>query len=229
MANQLDAMLRYHVTPVLRDGGYTKTGRIYRLAAENGDYAIFDVYTTENVAPDKIGFGARFGIVPRAMVAWDRRDADDRFARPPGIENELLTVELIPPNECSYPLPYEQMFGSDWRLDAADEGRACGEALAAAVFDALPLIRSLLDRDALLAEIRKPTLRSIPRPNLDTDHPGVWARLGMGPREAAEIIVLLEDGSIEDIERLLPTAERNSPSEQFGEWVRRQLVQRSAV
>jgi hypothetical protein len=229
MAHPLDTMLRHYVMPVSKEAGYTKAGRVYRLEAENGDCAIFDVYTTENVAPDKIGFGARFGIAPRAMVAWHRRDVDDPFARPPGVENELLTVELIPPDECSYPIPYEQLFGSNWRLDVADEGRACGEALRAAVLDAVPLIYSLLGRDALLAEIRTPTLRSIPQPNLDTQHPGVWARLGIRPREAAEIIVLLEDGSIEDIEGLLPIAERDSPSGRFGEWVRGKIAQRSAV
>jgi hypothetical protein len=213
MAHPLDTMLRSYVTPVLKEAGYTKAGRIYRLAAKNGDYAIFDLYTTENVASDKIGFGARFGIAPRTMVAWHRRDAGDPFDRPPGIENELLIIELIPPEESSYPLSYEQMFGSNWRLDAADEGRACGEALRAAVINTVPLIRSLLDRNALLAEIRKPTLRSIAQPELNTDHPCVWARLGIQPREAAEIIVLLEDGPLAEIQDLLPAAERP-----FGTW-----------
>ena len=64
MAHPLDAMLRHYVMPVFKEAGYTKAGRVYRLAAENEDCAIFDVYATENVASDKIGFGVRYGIAP---------------------------------------------------------------------------------------------------------------------------------------------------------------------
>ena len=229
MAHPLDVMLRQYVAPVLKEAGYGKAGRTYRLAADNGDYALFNAYTTENVAPTMLGFGARFVLAPRSIVAWHRRDSADPFAKPAGMENALVMVELIAPDEQSFPMPYEQMFGNNWRFDLADDGRACGEALRADLVEVIPLIDRLLDRTALLEEIRHPSLRSIPQPDLDTPYPGVWTVVNIHPRASAEILLLLEDGPIQEVERLLPASERDSPSGQFGDWVREQLAQRSRV
>ncbi|MFD1047936.1 hypothetical protein ACFQ1S_21560, partial [Kibdelosporangium lantanae] len=47
MGDLVDELLKRHVTPVLRDVGFKRSGANYRLVADNGDVAIADCIPAE--------------------------------------------------------------------------------------------------------------------------------------------------------------------------------------
>jgi hypothetical protein len=182
----VDELLKRHVTPLLREVGFKRSGASYRLVAENGDVAIVDVrrWTTD---PAVDGFQMSLSVAPLPHVEWLNRDRPERMARPRGREHALLQWTLAAPPEWHL---VPDATNTVWALASESDVDAVGEVLRLMLADGVPWLVSLFDREKLCATIQER-----------------YAEFNIPPeRHVAQAVLRSAEGPAEEVERLLAAA-----------------------
>ena len=200
MVAALEMLNRVHIAPIMATGGFERAGRTYWRAADNGDQ-VFVAIGNARTAPDEVRFAVRWSVLTMTQWRWYSRN-DPQPGPPDPNLTWSLTNDLIAPGSPP---------GALWSFattDDADRDR-CGARLASTIADDLaPWLVSMLDRDALLAELAAPSRPWMP---------------GMSGQPRREITALLGHAPRGEIERRLPLVEEYSPDDNFREWVSGQL------
>ncbi len=232
--NPLDAVLKDYVTPVMRAAGFKKSGRLYRLRADNGDYAMLDVWSRGINAFGSIAFGLMpcWATVP--YVAWRRHLERDNGDEVPGSEYAIRGEMVAPPEEFwegigSKPhmelvrqttLPPEMVArleglppSSDpvWALNPSRGLDSGGKALAQRLESVtVPMLKRLLDRSELLKESELPREVSV----LD----------GTDRREVLGVVLRVDDAPPAEVLAYLETLPHDFES--LADWARSRLAAR---
>lgn len=196
MGDLVDELLKRHVTPVLRDAGFRRSGAAYRLFAANGDCAIGNVrrWTTD---PAIDGFQMFLSVAPLPYVEWLNRKRAS--VKPPGQEHALLQWTLRAPVEWQLTPRADTTV---WRLASSADVDTCGEIIAAMLTEDVPWLVSLFDHDRLCATIQ--------------DRYGDFYILP--ERHIAQAIVRSAAGPAEEVDRLLAAAQLPVNSE-LSAWI----------
>jgi hypothetical protein len=216
MGDLVDELLKRHVTPVLREAGFKRSGANYRLTADNGDVAIFNArrWTTD---PAVDGFMLALAVAPLPYVEWLNRDRPERMARPRGLEHGMLTWYLKAPLRWQL-TPKGQ--DTVWALAHESEVDAVGEELRKILTDGVPWLVSLFDHDRLCATIQERYADFDIR--LERHLGQAVIRSAEGPAE--EVTRLL--AASEEVTRLIPAA--HAPAlPALREWIIARLPQAS--
>lgn len=208
--NPLDAMLRTYVAPLMKEEGFAKTGRLYQLTADNGDLAILAV-EVESSDAQKVVFLVELHIVPLTHWEWvTRRSA---AAKKPDLMGTLVQKAIVPPREVALEPDGEQPFNERWVLYKESDGAVCGQALARKLRDeVIPLARWLVVRENLLEELR-------------TRSRNVMFRIG---DRRGEVLLLVDDGPVDEVNRLLSDIEDPVPEANMVGWLRDRFTARLA-
>lgn len=141
--NELDVLLRDHVTPVLRAEGFEKSAHTYRLALPGGDWI------TVSFRDDDIGTWGNFlvtvAFVPQPLLELQNWLDGRALEEPPGPQPGFWDLALGHPD-----------FPWGWSYDSDDERRHCIDVLTGLLPRAVRVLRSLADRDVLLDVVRAP-------------------------------------------------------------------------
>jgi hypothetical protein len=186
MGDLVDELLKRHVTPVVREVGFTRSGASYRMVAENGDVAIVDVrrWTTD---PAVDGFQMSLSVAPLPYAEWLNRDRPERMARPRGREHALLSWTLKAPPECHL---VPDATNTVWALTSGSDVDAVGAVLRPMLADGAPWLVSLFDRDKLCATIQERYADFVIRLE----------------RHVGQAVLRSAEGPAEEVERLLAAA-----------------------
>jgi hypothetical protein len=207
----LDLLVKQHVAPVMKAAGFKKSGRTFRLIADNGDQALLG-FARHYVDPDAAVFDVGFGIVPALYWEWINRQhwASGEVKAPIAFGPAVVSGEVIPPSHAAHAPDDGMPFRSRWAL-RQDNSRACGEALATVLRDeAIPQMVHLLDRTNLLQECRYPALPVV----------------RLVPLTRVEILLRVDDAPSEEIESLLADVQAAGPGDNFSAWTRQRLAAR---
>jgi hypothetical protein len=186
MGDLVDELLKRHVTPVLREAGFRRSGANYRLVAENGDVAIVDV-TRWTPDPAVDGFLMNLSVAPLPYVEWLNRDRPERMARSRGRQHALLQWSLAAPPEWQL---VPAAMNTVWALAGDSDVDAVGEVLRPMLADAAPWLVSLFDREKLCATIQE-------------RYADFTVPLG---RHVAQAVLRSAGGPADEVERLLAAA-----------------------
>jgi hypothetical protein len=216
VVHPLDELIKVHVAPVMKAAGFVRQGRVFRLRAENGDYALLEVPMGPRLGDGRVWFVALPGIVPIPLAEWRSRSRGGLGGRLPGTEHMARFRPVTPPARFwrGIDSPPEDR---RWSFDPVSELDECGEALAGLLrAETVPLLQRLVVRANLLNEFRSQPSGAGTR---------VWA---MSQLERNEIVLMVDEGPVEEVERLLPLVEELAPGDNFREWVGEQLRLRAA-
>ncbi|MFF3949718.1 hypothetical protein ACFYYN_33595 [Streptomyces sp. NPDC001902] len=208
----LNALLRQHVTPVLKGEGLAKKGKAYRLRADNGDHAVLEIRRHPMACAMEVFF-VRVAIVPTPEWAWNYRGCwEQEKTRLPTSAAEMVGWEVIPPAQVAYEPtedgPSRGLWAYGQHIDPASCGRALTELL---IKNTIPQMYRLLDREVLLEEIKEPTL------DIRRTRPLGWA----------EVLLNVDRVSSAELEPLLTRVERDYPvADEFIAWARQQVAER---
>lgn len=196
MVQPLDAMLTAEVAPALRGAGFKRKGRRFVLTNELGDQAVIEVSTHAKLA---LGDGWRhFWVLPWLLPEphadlWRHRGAS--YAAGPEQGLSLWGLPAPPPFRT---------YGIERRLwslkeDDPDHITACGRAVAdALVPGTASTLLQLLDRDALLEELRRSDVLPFPGPDDST-----LSREGFGKPGTRALPLLADAGDTPGVASLL--------------------------
>jgi hypothetical protein len=205
----LDVMLAEFVTPVLRPGGFRKTGRTYRLAAENGSQALitFQHYALSPLS--RTGFIVNVGVVVEALRAWmhDRTTPSSPYPSRPSIHDSFWHDVIWAPDDVAHRI--DEYRSVVWYFDDAEGAARCGRHLTR-IFteETVPFLTRMLDRGEQLWVLHDP---SIPQ-----------ARVRVGRNYAGEILLRVDDGPSAGLDAALAEAERQRDDELVS-WARTRL------
>ncbi|MHC3470431.1 DUF4304 domain-containing protein [Streptomyces sp. 7R007] len=201
--NPLDALIREHVTPVMKAAGFAKKGRTFRRAAPNGDHAFLHI-DADLVDPEKFVFEVSFWMVP--LPSWEFAYRARGGAGTPNASGALATCKVTPPDVAAHESDEEGYFRSRWAFAEPDTRDACGRELARILDEqAVPRMVRLLDRRTLLGETRT-------NPNDEL------VRL----RDAltSEILLRIDDDPVAEVGALVDKAEADGAFPPFVDWAR---------
>ncbi|MFF0450276.1 hypothetical protein ACFYT4_28490 [Streptomyces sp. NPDC004609] len=211
----LDLLVKQYVAPVMRDAGFKRSGRTFRLVADNGDQAVLG-FARQHIDPDADVFDVGYRIVPAPYWEWiNRQHWESGEVRPPlAFSGGVMSGDVIPPPQAAREPGHEvPFFRSRWAL-REDNSRVCGEALATALRDdAVPQMAHLLDRTRLLQECRNPSLLAV----------------RLVPLTRVEILLRVDDAPREEIEALLADVQPAGPGDNFTAWTRQRLAKRDGT
>ncbi|WP_127355772.1 DUF4304 domain-containing protein [Actinacidiphila soli] len=210
----LDLLVKQHVAPVMKAAGFKKSGRTFRLIADNGDQVILG-FARHYVDPDAAVFEVGYRIVPAPYWEWINRQhwASGEVRAPVAFVTAVLSGDVIPPSHVAHAPDDELPFRARWAL-REDNSLICGEALATVLHDdAVPQMVHLLDRTNLLQECRHPSLPVVRMMSLTK----------------AEIFLRVDDAPSEEIESLLADVRPAGPGDNFIAWTRQRLAQRQTA
>jgi hypothetical protein len=182
---------REYADPILAAHRFTKKGRTYRRGTDNGDTAVVEFQASPGASPESYVFFINLAVVPVPWLRWLER----RAPHPESVEVK-----------ASHGLYDDRLRADDalgrWVIDSVESGHARGRQLAELLPARLDEMASLLDRREFLRRLREgPKL-----PRSDT---------------AVEIILLLDDGPLEELEPLLVQMENGAGSgPRFAAWAR---------
>ncbi|WP_433573711.1 hypothetical protein [Streptomyces sp. CA-251247] len=204
----LDALIRQYVKPVVKGENANIAKRTVRVSASSGDRAFIE-FTQHFVDPDKTVFDVTLHIAPVSYWEWLNRQHADAGLAPDG-RGALASRAVMPPKGVAWDPDPEGFFPSRWAF--LDEGiDACGELLAQELERSVfPLARHLLNRSALLEEMKNPSAPTV---------------LRMSPI-MQEIVLIIDDYPEEQVSQLLVSAEESGTPASFVEWARRRLALR---
>lgn len=212
--NPLDALIRQHVLPVMKSAGFSKKGRTFRLAAENGDHTLLDFHT-HAVDPGRIVFDVKFTMVPSALWAWVNRQYPEPLRRAPDSSGAMVICPVMPPPEVAHQPDEEMPFRARWAFAEPTTRDGCGQELARVLKEeSIPRMVSLLDRKFLLEEIRI-------NPNKG------MVRLHKLPM--CEVMLRIDDDPVADVAALVSEAENSGTFPPFIAWARSRLAERGTT
>jgi len=201
------------VQPALQDSGFRREGRIFIRPTDTGNLNGFIEFVPYSKSDPGIArFRVEWGLTLPGLVA--------RYPRPRlGQVHAAVGHALVPPRKH-----YAGGFRGERQVDSvwgvSETSKEDLDECAAAVLkglrtDVVPTIIALSDPDALLAEL------SLENGNRRVSH---------GWQRADAILLLIEDGPVEQVRALLLEDLKDGyvPSEQFAAWVEQRLQQREA-
>lgn len=209
----LDLLVKQHVAPVMKGAGFKKSGRTFRLIADNGDQGVLG-FARHYVDPGAAVFEVGYRIVPASYWEWINRHhwASGDAPAPRAFSGAVLSGDVIPPPHAAH-APDEVSFRRRWAL-REDNGLICGEALATVLHDdAVPQMVHLLNRTNLLQECRHPALPVV----------------RLVPLTRVEILLRVDDAPSEEIESLLADVQPAGPGDNFIAWTRQRLATRDST
>ncbi|MDX3540658.1 DUF4304 domain-containing protein [Streptomyces sp. MB09-01] len=207
----LNLLVKQHVAPVMKAAGFKRSGRTFRLAADNGDQAVLG-FARHYVDPDAAVFEVAYGIVPAPYWEWINRHSVGGDGRAPlAFGPAVMSGSVVPPPHAAHAPEAGMPFRARWAL-RADNSLVCGQALATVLHDeTVPQIVRLLDRGNLLQEFRHPALPVV----------------RLVPLTRAEILLRVDDAPSEEVESLLAHLQPAGPGDDFATWTRRRLSTRN--
>lgn len=198
--------LRRHITPVAKAEGMSKKDNVLRLAGDRGDCAVLE-FEPHPMEPSTEVFFVKVAIVPTPERAWVHREGWEVAQRwLPTSSAAMVSWYVLPPATVAYDpnasTPARRYWAYGGRIDPDECGRQLVRALTQ---DTIPRMRSLLDRDRLLDEVRAKS------PGVRVGRPPGWA----------EVLLNVDRVSPADVERLLERVERDYPvADEFIAWAR---------
>ncbi|MFD6289083.1 hypothetical protein [Streptomyces sp. NPDC060205] len=208
--NPLDILIKQQVVPVAKAVGFTKKGRVFRLAAANGDHLLMH-FDTHKVDPKKYVFDVTFWIVP--LPHWEFLRRQEVVPSEPHAGGALATYPVVPPAVVAHEPEDEMPFRSRWAFSEPKTRDICGRELARVLAEeAFPRVIRLLDRRTFLEETRV-------NPN------GELVRLGGATQ--SEIMLRIDDDPIAELTALLDRAEEDGLSASVVMWARQRLRRRA--
>ncbi|MFD7228704.1 hypothetical protein [Streptomyces sp. NPDC059881] len=206
---KLGDFVRKFVTPALKAEGLIRVRGDFQISSENGDRA-FIGFSDYRVDPDVTVFEVSYFMVPMPYWQWMTR----QHAGPvePDRSGALMTCRVNPPREVVYNPDGDDPFDARWCFKEGEEGE-CGRILVERLRGSVvPEMRRLLDRAALLDRLNG---SSAPR----------IARLDPLMRE---VVLIVDSAPVDEVRRILSTAEGEGTLPAFIQWARRRLEGRAA-
>ncbi len=194
------------MAPVAKEAGFSRKGRVFRLATDNGDHALLE-FRSRRIDPVMEVFVARVFIVPAASWGWvSRSNWESDRKKAPDASASFLQWGVMPPEHIAFDPHDVNSSDREWaygaRIDPDVAGRAMAEILREETF---PTMRRLLDRDELWAEINRPSFR------FHRERPPGWARM----------ILRVDEASPAELEELTGHVEMDYPvADEFIAWAR---------
>jgi hypothetical protein len=207
----LDALIRRYVVPLAKTDGCSKSGRTFRLIADNGDQAMF-VFSRHAVDPDMVVFEVNWHVVP--LPYWEWITGEPAGARKPDSSGALVTGRVIPPREAAHhPRDGFPFFRERWAFPYEGSDEICGLALERTLREeTLPRMRHLLDRSNLLEVVRSTDVSL-----------GMW--MDVDPL-VGEIVLRVDSDPAEEVGALIDQEEAAGGYPRFVQWARQRLAKR---
>jgi hypothetical protein len=179
--------IRELVGPALRAEGFKGSGSTWNLSSESGDFAVVNVQRSQYNQGSEVRFVVNLAIVPKPWM--ENRHPEDLGVRPVKEYYGLWRDRLHPSPSSTHSTE-----GADrWWLvrDSQSADAAATDVVEQLRLTAVPKLRSLLDREILVAELRKGDLGFI-------KGKGNWAF-----RCSGLAILLSDDGPSQELEDVL--------------------------
>ena len=200
MVKPLDVFLRDHVRPLLKEKGFSKKGRDFRLVAASGDVAFI------SFRPWKLGlydveFLATGGMLPRLWIEWrvDTYGLADGSTVSPILEKRVLS-----------PYPYLESVNphtETWLLNANDTERI--DAFLSRLSSLCEELSLLLDRQNLIS-VARDSATSV--------------QIFRVARERVLAVLLVDEGPSPELDEALRALEARDPNDIVASWVRSRLA-----
>jgi hypothetical protein len=200
------AWRRRHVVPVAKEEGLTQDGKVFRLAGTHGDCALLEFHP-HRIDLRREVFFVRASIVLAPQRGWLYRKHWEQARERPALPAEAVAEwELVPPVAVAQEPGADMPARSYWAYGAGIEPEDCARELTRMLREeAVPRMRRLLDRAALLAEIKDPA------PDIRRRRPPGWA----------EVLLNVDQVAPADLEPLFEKVETDYPlADEFIDWAR---------
>ena len=182
---------RDYADPILAKFRFIKKGRTYRRRSDTGDTALVNFQSSSGSNPESYEFYVNLAVAPVLWAEWLTKAPVDPATFVPTDAEGLYWDRLG-----------SGTFLSTWTIQSVETGHACGRRLAETLPTRLDDLVSMLDRGEFLRRVRD-------------------GERHMRSSLAAEIILQLEQGSFDELERLLAMMdERPGTGSVFAEWAR---------
>jgi hypothetical protein len=140
----LDELIRDYVHPLLREHGYKKQGRTFRLKSGVADYGIVTL-STERTGPGVVAFFVTCGVVIPKERPWLSEELQAGVRKDPGIEKAQYMASLLPSPGAAWTRLSGSPVNSIWGLDLAEPNTRVGEELRTTLAgEVIPLLDHLL-------------------------------------------------------------------------------------
>lgn len=154
-------MLRYSVNPRLKELGFRRTGRTYRLGAKDENQSTITIQAGSSASRTERTFYVWVSVIPRAYVAFRTRFDPSGTPDDPAIRFALVSERLDAPREvCQVRVDYfgqEQVMADRWCFGTEQQAARCGSLLVEAVVDLLPILETLRSPEALVEHYDLPS------------------------------------------------------------------------
>jgi hypothetical protein len=150
VTDALKSMLRDVVGPHLRSEGFKGSGTTWTLTAPNDDRSVVNVQSSQFSSKSEVRCIVNVAVVPEPWWAWQAFHHGNAMPKSPKEYHGLWRQRLQPSTG-------EQPRGSEvwWSIRDEVTARAAAEDIVSQLrTNAVPLLRRLLDRDAMLAAVR---------------------------------------------------------------------------
>lgn len=199
MVKPLDVFLRDHVRPLLKEKGFSKKGRDFRLVAPNGDMALVN-FLAWRMDYCEVEFIVDVGILVSSHVEWQKEMLDSEES---SIANALWWTRLRSP----FAYRETQFLPTDtWVLNFDDEERI--SFFLAELASLADRLRAMIDRHHLISVVRDPATE------IQQLRPS---------REHALALLLVDEGTSRELEEALRALESQNPADDVASWIRARL------
>jgi len=146
----LKSVLRDVVGPYLRSEGFKGSGTTWTLTAPNGDRGVVNVQSSQFSSKSEVRCIVNVAVLPEPWWAWQAFHHGAAMPKSPR-EYHGLWRQRLQPSTGGQPRGSEEW----WSVrDEATARTAAEDMVLQLRTDAVPLLRRLLDRDAILAAVR---------------------------------------------------------------------------
>jgi hypothetical protein len=205
---ELKIALRDIVSPAARAGGFKGTGTTWRRTNDLGDWAIVNVQSSSSSTRESLRCVVNLALAPKPWLDWQQQSLGHLPRSIP--ENLGLYRQRL------HPTGSPERMDVWWEIDGTVSAQAAAEDIVEHLnADGLPFLSRLLDRNAMIEQVREGELGFVRRAN---GYRGYFAR--------AEAVMLSEHGPSDELEALLIVAvddampAQRESAEAFAEWVR---------
>lgn len=210
MTFPLQELLRRTVNPGLKELGFRRTGRTYRLGAKGENQSTISIQaSTDAGTPGRI-FYVWVSVIPSAYVAYSTRNLESGVPEDPPYDRALMSRRLKAPREVSQVRTnisgHEIVEPTRWYYDDEMQSMRCGSLLVQTVAGLLPMLNSLRSPEAIIHHYDLPVEAQGPLPK-------------NGPMAPMTQAVLLSDlGFTPRLESLIDEV-RSEGYDEIADWV----------
>jgi hypothetical protein len=204
----LKIVLRDIVSPAARTGGFKGSGTTWRRTNDLGDWAIVNVQSSSWSTRDSLRCVVGVALAPKPWLDWQQQS----LGRLPRSIPENLGLY----RQRLHPTGSPDDTDAWWEIDGSGSAQTAAEDMVERLnADGWPFLSRLLDRSAMIQQIRDGELGHVRR---SFGYRGYFAR--------AEAVLLSERGPSDELEALLTVAvddampAQREHAEAFAEWVR---------